>query len=292
MRWFGDSAVEVAGGPVHARFAPARGGKIVSLVDASGREWLAQPHPPLAPLGSTGFVDGDMCGWDECAPTIDACSITGGAPAAVPDHGEAWSAEWQDFGDGWFGYAGRALPYVFARAIVATAAGLRLRYRVEVARSMPFLWAAHPQFAAPPGTRVLLPSSVESVTGTYGVVGDHVWGADLARVDGLPVGGARKVWLRAEDRVGWAALERPDGARLRLSWDPSLVPYLGLWFDHCAFSREPVVAVEPATGWRDRLDLAAAGGAVSWATPEAPLEWWIDVEVVDGVRRTVGECSP
>jgi hypothetical protein len=82
------------------------------------------------------------------------------------------------------------------------------------------------------------------------------------------------------------------GTRLRLSWDPFLVPYLGLWFDHCAFSREPVVAVEPATGWRDRLDLAAADGTVSWATPEAPLEWWIDVEVVDGVRRTVGECSP
>jgi hypothetical protein len=286
MPWFGDPAVEVSGGPVRARFVPSRGGKIVSLVDASGREWLAQPRPPLPPLGSTGFVDGDMCGWDECAPTIDACSIelpSAGTPTVVPDHGEAWPVGWQDAGDGWFGYAGRALPYVFARTIVATTTGLRLRYRVEARSAMPFLWAAHPQFTAPTGTRVLLPPEIESVTGTYGLTGDHGWDADLARVDTLPVGGARKVWLRAGDRAAWAALVRPDGTRLRLSWDPALVPYLALWFDHGAFAREPVVALEPATGRQDRLDRAATDGTVSWVTPERALEWWIDVEVAEPV---------
>jgi hypothetical protein len=283
--WNGAAGHEVSGGSLRARFVPARGGKIVSLLDAAGREWLAQPRTPPEPLGSTAFVDGDMCGWDECAPTIDACTAPAGP---LPDHGEAWSAAWRDFGDGWFGYPGRAAPYVFARAIVATATGLRLRYRVEAPRPMPFLWAAHPQFAAPPGTRVLLPPTVRSVTGTYGVTGDLAWGDGLARVDTLPPGGARKVWLPADVHVGWAALERPDGAVLRLSWDPALVPYLGLWFDHGAFAREPVLALEPATGRRDRLDHAVAAGHVRWVTPETPLGWWIDVEAAAG--RTVGEC--
>jgi hypothetical protein len=281
--WHGEPAVRVQGTGVAATFVPRRGGKIVSLCDTGGREWLVRPprSPPPPARPGAAFVEAEMCGWDECVPTINACRVN---RTILPDHGEAWTCAWDDQGGAWWGFEGTALGYRFARAIHPTPSGLRLSYRLEAtgARPVPAFWAAHPQFAAPPGTRVVLPAHVERVIAVYGARGEMKWNPEVARVDTLAPGGARKMWLDRGDRADWAALQTPNGARLRLSWDAALVPYLGLWFDREAFAPEPVVALEPATGWYDALDYALANRAVVHVSEGAPLRWWVDVVATEG----------
>lgn len=125
---------------------PVRGGKIASIRHR-GREWLTQPQKPLLPLDRLPefLVDGDMFGWDECAPTIDDCEVLG---RRLPLHGDAWDQGWSDEGDGWLAVHGRSFDYRLCRRLTIRPDGFRLDYRVTAAERMPFLWAAHPQFAA------------------------------------------------------------------------------------------------------------------------------------------------
>ncbi|WP_146192463.1 hypothetical protein [Cellulomonas sp. WB94] len=188
--WRDEPAHRVVGGTgLTALVVPGRGGKIASLRDGTGREWLAQPGPTLpAPArGPVSFVDAEMCGWDECAPTVDADTLDG---TPLADHGEAWTTPWTSRAAGAWGYDGRSLPYRFSRRIEPTGTGLDLVYTAEATAGgpVPFQWAAHPQFVAPPGSRVVLPPQVLHVDGIYGVDGRQPWTDELARVDALPDG--------------------------------------------------------------------------------------------------------
>ena len=280
--WRGEPAERVVGGAgLKAVVVPGRGAKIASLVDGDGREWLAQPAPILPRPASPGvaFVDADMCGWDECVPTVDADTV---GDVALPDHGEAWTAPWSPREDGAWGFDGRALPYRFSRAVEGTGTGLRLTYEVVGTgeEAGPLLWAAHPQFAAGPGSRIVLPPEVHQVAGVYGVPARAAWTPDLASVDALPDGAALKFWVDRENPASWAGLAAADGSMLRLSWDLSLVPYLALWVDAAMFSRERVVALEPSTGSGEALSRAAQDGSCLWLEPGVPVTWWIGVDVV------------
>ena len=279
--WHDEPAQRIVGGTgLTALVVPDRGAKIASLRDGTGREWLAQPGPTLpAPArGPVSFVDAEMCGWDECAPTVDADVLDG---TALADHGEAWTTPWTALTPGTWGCDGRSLPYRLSRRVEPTAAGLELVYTAEALANtpVPFQWAAHPQFAAPPGSRVVLPPEVLHVDGIYGFDGRPPWTDELARVDAVPDGGALKYWVDPEQAVSWAGLLTADGTMLRLSWDPALVPYLALWVDAGLHSRERVVALEPSTGSREALSRSRADGRCQWLQPGLPVTWSVRVEV-------------
>ena len=219
-----------------------------------------------------------MCGWDECAPTVDADLLDG---TALADHGEAWTTPWTPHAAGAWGYDGRSLPYRFTRRVEPTSSGLELVYTAEAVADtpVPFQWAAHPQFVAPPGSRVALPPQVRHVDGIYGVDGRQPWTDELSRVDSLADGEALKYWVDPEQPVAWAGLLMSDGAMLRMSWDPTLVPYLALWVDAGLHSRERVAALEPSTGSREALSGSRADGRCQWLQPGSPATWSVHVEV-------------
>jgi hypothetical protein len=50
-----------------------------------------------------------------------------------------------------------------------------------------------------------------------------------------------------------------------------------VWLDNAQFSREPVAALEPATGFYDNLERAAAAGRVTRIAPGEPLAWTLEV---------------
>ena len=122
--------------------APERGGKITSLLDASGREWLASGE--LARQSPTGldFVAAEMFGWDECAPSIDPGSLDG---VSFSDHGDLWDRPWQLLDDAGvldLQVDGLDYPYRLRRTIAPTQTGFVLDYQVVnldvVARPMRF----------------------------------------------------------------------------------------------------------------------------------------------------------
>lgn len=256
-----------------AEVDPGRGAKITSLREPDGTEWLAQSAARGTPRG-LAFLDAEMAGWDECAPTIVACRVL---DREVPDHGDLWDTPFEEV-DGALHAVGTSLEYCFARRISPTRDGLRIDYRAEALdRPVPFLWAAHPQFAAPPGTRVELNESVTSVVDVLDP-GSAVqpWSTELATIDTLADGTCRKVYVDPAKPVDSARLVRADGRGLTLRWSAA-APYLGLWFDNREYARQPVIALEPATAFYDSLATAIGLGRAPMLEPGHPLHWWVEV---------------
>ena len=253
---------------VRTAVLPHLGAKIVSLFDKrSRREWLVGPGSrPLQkiPYGAD-FVEQDMSGWDEMFPTIVACAYP--APgenlgAVLPDHGEVWTLPWT------FEFSppdalrctvsGAALPYRLTRTLTFSSPDqVMLHYELENIgpERMPFLWAAHPQFAGGGDAQIVLPAQVKKVCNT--LPAEWGWGEPERRFDwpeAVGVDGrkvridqigpaslhqARKFFALPEQTVGWAGLiRRPADDWLRLDWDPNQVPYLGLWIDEGRISQE------------------------------------------------------
>jgi hypothetical protein len=252
-----------------------RGGKIASLRDADGTEWLTQSTLRTQPPPGTTFAEAEMAGWDECAPSVTAC-VVGRVP--IPDHGDAWDAAWEVRGSA-LRHAGTSLPYELERTIAPTpSGGLRLKYKAttDVAR-VPFMWVSHPQFEAAPGTRVEFQDPPRRVVD---VLADgwpsQDWSPALGYIDQISIGGCRKLYVQPEERLASVDLVRPDGNRLRMTLSPA-IPYLGLWFDHGAWAPTPVICIEPAIAYADSLARAVELGTAPVLTPATPLEWWLEL---------------
>lgn len=250
-----------------------RGARIVSLRDES-REWLLQTEPQSEreARARVAFVDSAMAGWDECAPTVDACFAD---DRAIPDHGDLWNARFQREGD-LLRYRGHG--YVFERWALRSGSALRLTYRVRASRVMPFLWTAHPLFVAPSGSHVILPDGIRTVLDvTSGKPEERRWSPALGEIDSVPPGSFRKLYVDPSLSAQSAQIQHPDGASLTLRWSPR-VKYLGLWFDHSAFARAPVIAIEPSTGFHDSLERAIDNQKFMVLSPARADEWWLEIE--------------
>jgi galactose mutarotase-like enzyme len=290
---------------------PGMGAKIVSLFDKrANREWLLPPinrgFTPVA-YGAT-FIAQDMSGWDEMFPTIDACQypVDGSyKDALLPDHGEVWAPPWQidnvTNDSISLSTTGRALPYRLTRtAQMLSAQHLRLAFEAVNTGTEPFvaLWAAHPQFTVDEETQIKLPASVEqvfkvyledegSVSQTYPWPGAQLQNGHLLKLDRIgpaDLHSCRKFYLLPEQTVSWAALQQGDGGDwIRLSWEPADVPYLGIWVDEGTYNAAPTAALEPATGYYDKLDRAWQNNHVIHFQPNEPIRWFLDIEVGTGM---------
>lgn len=297
---------------------PDLGAKLASLVDKrSGLEWLVGPadRPVKKITYGASFTEQDMSGWDEMFPTIVACNYPGpgersGAP--LPDHGEVWALPWtvSQASDGklTLSVEGYALPYCLTRTAQYTAPDvLQLDYQlVNLGQEkMPYIWAAHPQFACGLEAEVVLPPHITEVCNT--IPNSWGWGEPETRfgwpaaigVDGESVRidrvgppslhQARKFFLTPDMRAGWAGLiRRPSRDWLRLEWDPNLVPYLGLWVDEGVLNPESVAAPEPTTGYYDSLAVAWSKKQVTVIEPRAVITWRINVRVGTGEQPFPG----
>lgn len=274
----GEHRLTLVGDGLDAVVLPTRGAKIISLRDARGVEWLAQPDRPIGAPARPGddFLSAEMAGWDECAPTIVACEVDG---IPLADHGELWTMDFTGAGATVSAHD-PTLGYDFRRTIRPVVGGLVFDYEVTGgSRSFPFLWAAHPQFRAPAGTRIELPTSVTTV---IDVMDDGLpelpWSDQLASIDTIPDGGYRKLYPHPEHGVSSARLVHPDGAALEMEWT-SACPYVGLWFDKFAFRSEAVIAIEPSTAYFDSLTTAVALGRASGVESAGSLAWTVTVRV-------------
>ena len=262
--------VELAAGELRLAIDPGDGGRITSLV-AAGREWLA-PAPRRRP--SESFVAAGTGGWDECLPTVAACTLDG---VALPDHGEAWRRPWRVHSVGAtaaaMSVALDCLPLHLHRVIALARGRARIDWRLTTTSEVPIpvLWAAHPLFAAPAGTRI------EVAAGSL-----RAESPDPGRLVRVPAGidefGPGRHLKAFATGLDHAAVAVPGGARLRLSWHARLLPHLGLYWDRDCYTTQPVVAVEPSTGASDSA--AAVRDALPTVTATAPLAWWLEARAV------------
>ena len=277
-------SVFVGGPGLRCEVQPDRGARIVSLQGEGGWEWLAASE--RTPSTGTGlpFVRPGMGGWDEVAPTVQAdqdAEAPAGTP--LPDHGDVWNIPWRvdraGPGELAVSVALPSMPVALSRTITATGQGLRFHYRAtSTSRApLPLLWCAHPQFAAGPGVDVALESGgvriAPELTEMYPGEGKDFDFAARPRHATMPAGTSLKAFIAPETRADAAVLSLPTGRSLRLDWDSTQLPYLGLFWDNGEFAAEPVLAVEPSTGWGERLSAAARQQRVLAVSQGQHLEW-------------------
>ncbi|RFA16905.1 hypothetical protein B7R22_02215 [Subtercola boreus] len=285
-----------------------RGARIVSLRSgvSGGREteWLApstdQWPPPTDREGRPVFARPGMGGWDEAFPTVSASVLADGTSLA--DHGEAWSRSWMLGGtsDGpptnsvTTSVRLTTMPLTVTRNITPTADGIRLGYRATTnsTEPLPFLWSAHPQFAAEPGTTVQLlassahqpqptsqPGSAPGLVEEYPKPGTRhdfsLAGSDVLEL--LRPGTSLKVFVDPHLDVAVALLRKHDGSALRLAWHSETRLYLGLFWDRAEFAEDPIIALEPSTGFGDSAGAAERSGRIATISASSPLEWHLDL---------------
>src|ERR1700676_192869 len=281
--------VVIQAGSCSVKVLPQFGGKVASI-RFNGHELLQPPLAPIEPRTSTmPFGAGDASGWDECLPSVAACTVsTAKGPAHIPDHGDLWRLPWQEIHPktGAASIHLRAacfsLPLGLERnlSLYETAMGCRLSVDYKLTNTgdfpAPWSWAAHPLFLAAPGDRIILPPSIKllRVEGSggnrLGRTGDTVsWPmaalaaggkSDLAVAQAPDSAIGDKLFAGPLDfQENWCALERPSaGVRIRFTFDPAENPYLGLWICYGGWPDRPgpiqtCVALEPATAPVDSL---------------------------------------
>jgi len=303
--------VVIQAGECSVTILPLLGGKIASIV-AKGHELLQAPLAPYAPRTQTmDFIESDASGWDECLPSVVACTVqTAAGPASIPDHGDLWRVPWQLVTCSAFCATFRAqcfsLPLELQRTttLFATHQGWSLRADYTVTNTgthpVPWFWAAHPSFAAEPGDVIFLPDSIRRLRLTVsnrnrlGLAGTQVAWPVAALADGgqtdLSLAEPPESAIGEKlftDHLGpeenWCMLERPRiGLRIRVRFSPAATPYLGLWICHggwpdWAGPRQACVTFEPTTAPIDSLaDIA------DWSPELAPgqsVSWPMIVEI-------------
>jgi galactose mutarotase-like enzyme len=288
-----------------ATLLPALGGKIASL-QKSGIELLQQPlRPYTARTPTMGFEESDASGFDECLPSVAACTIdTPTGAAHIPDHGEFWrlpcTVEAATSNQVKLLAMGSVLPLRLERTVLLDGDTLRIDYRLENvgAANVPYAWSAHPLFRVDPGDVVTLPPSVQQVTvegsarSRLGASGStHRWPiASLAEGSSasLDIAGrpdeeiGDKLYAQAPPE-GWCVLDRKQaGLRVRVDFDPTLSPWLGLWLCYGGWpegqvNRQNCVAIEPCTAPIDSLEAALKSGSANWLTPGQSVSWWMTI---------------
>jgi galactose mutarotase-like enzyme len=261
----GKENVVIRAGDCAVTLLPEFGGKIASIRWRE-RELLQEPLLPVAPRTRTMTFDAsDASGWDECLPSVAACTITTeGGIASIPDHGDLWREPWSVVTEQEAkpGSENRSvtlrgecfsLPLCLERTTTLTeiAGGWRLSLDYTLTNrgriAVPWAWAAHALFAVEEGDSIELPDSIVElhVEGSGGGRlnrndGPVAWPmaqlakggkTNLSRVHGASSNIGDKLFagpLRTEEN--WCILHRPKaGIRIRITFDTKTAPYLGLW---------------------------------------------------------------
>lgn len=264
---------------LEVKILPAFGGKITSIRSKqSGEEFIL---PPLASYRRasphSNFDQSDGGGFDECLPSVACCEAIMGE-TAVPDHGDLWRVNWQvdSLDQGIVLHAdSTSRPLRLMRQAKLAGSSLVLDYSLfNLSNSAAtWLWSAHPLLRVEEGDLVVLPNEIKKVVVEYCSTDQFQqrsyieWPlartqsgtvVDLSRVEAIDGVTAYKLFAQM-GKAGWASLyRRRTGQGLVFRFDPSELPFLGLWICSGAWpqygdKKQYTVALEPTTADFDSL---------------------------------------
>lgn len=263
------------GAPAPFRIDLEHGGRWTSL-HLGGREWLWR-RPDSARAGvapGDRFVDAG--GIEECVPTV----------RGMPDHGAAWSRQWQRVGDE---DVVDCAYFVLRRRIRAQADGVIATYRLAAEPGYRFVWAAHALLDLGVGARIQLTEGAEvRLYREAGPLIDLAWPAGAEYVVGAwpSPGGLPLSELGPDDGTAVGAtvvdageVDIVDGDRcltMRVDADLDIPVSVSIWRNLGGFpAGTPYrsVGVEPMLG--RVFDLATAGDGDAVVVPGSGEVDWI-----------------
>lgn len=295
---------------LQVHISPAFGGKITSLRSVrTGEEFLLPPLKSYQRVSASAkFSEGDGGGFDECLPSVAACESVAGEPA-VPDHGDLWRLMWHVHSEHTpvlLHADAVTRPLRLTRQAKLEGPSLILEYELINLSDVPatWLWSAHPLLRVDMGDRIVLPGKVEellveySATDLFASTSSVTWpvarstsglSVDLSKVGAKDGVTAYKFFARM-DKSGWAALYRKRlGQGLVLRFDPSIVPFVGLWICSGAWpaagaEKQYTVALEPTTSNTDSLVSAEHNGTACSLPGRGLRRWRLEIEMLGASR--------
>lgn len=270
-------SVELRGGNARVVLIPALGGKISELWFGD-RQWLWHNGqlPFRAPVAGASYVlTADSGGFDECFPTVGACTlpslVRGAGGRGLPDHGELWSQQpaleltTGDAGHrAHLTWQGERLPYRFERSLVVTPQGdVRCEYAATNLgeQKFPFIWSAHPLLPLSRETHVELPEAARvRVWAQHGIDlggagAEHRWPRLRSGGQLLDLSAPARSWRRpfacklfVDLTPGEQTVRVREGDDvLTARFDTAEVPQLALWINRGGWNPLPRTSWLP---WR------------------------------------------
>jgi galactose mutarotase-like enzyme len=274
-----ESALILENEAIRAVVLPLHGGKVTSLYSKKKEFELLFQNPkgsysaaePYAP-----FEEYEACGFDDAFPTIDACEMqVGDRMVAYPDHGEIWSApfDFQVRGDRVLtSWSSSILPYAYFKEFSLEQNCLKVSYRItNTGRdSFPYLWAFHCLVNYRSDMRLLYPEGVTELVNAFDSEKLDAEGTayrfpkdrlrDGSRRDFTAVPPAlppseEKFYVKGKVGQGRCGYFYPaENVTAQIEFDPEKLPYLGFWCTAGGYRGDYNCALEPASGYYDRVD--------------------------------------
>ncbi len=288
---------------------PQVGGKLASLVHLPLDQEFIWRNPRRRfrlPRYGDLYERYDISGFDECFPNIGV-----GYYPEYPwqgihlvDHGELWCSPWAwEMVEGALHLRtfGTHFPYRFDKWLRRSGGGIRIDYQVTNHAAYPFkcMWSAHPLFRAVPNMRILLPQSeglrVRVDASMHGRLGplctEHSWPfttdsqgqtVDLSLVKSPEARFGDKLYTTRLSEGLCALFDPASETYVGFTFSPDEVPYVGLWINQGAWPQdnEPCfnVALEPCTGYPDRLDIAIQREECRTIPAHGTLRWHLKLQ--------------
>jgi len=269
---------------------PADGGRIKSLTYA-GRDLLTrEPADFKAPTEDYGLYETrPVYGYDDCFPSVEPC-VYPGRNINIPDHGELCWLPWQVEKDGnnlVCSTKSSLLPVTFTRRLDFNENSLSWHFDInnEGDRELPLLHVMHGLMPLNDISAIELPDCRQ------------VWdesNRDLANVDSGSVGkyllglqppSVRMLFLY-QIEAGKIKLHFRKGPELRVEFDKSLFPTLGIWWNNSAYPdedgcRRTECAFEPIPGPDSNLADCHKKGEFLLVEPGRSLKWSVKWSILE-----------
>lgn len=247
-------------GKLRAIYLPGYGGKLVSLKDFEGREWLAQDKNTkyIPPRLGNSYVDCEVSGADEMFPTIDPCYWKG---REYPCHGEVCRVGhslkvYEEYLE--MEYSSLALGYCYKKAISEGNDGeIVVNYIIKNTgkEDMPSFWALHMMFAAFEGGEIFVDSDTENTaeimfdaTQKYGRRGDVIAVSKEHLTSKVLNEETYKFYYLARLKKGICGyFDNVAKKGIALEFDSKKIPFLGIWMNNGGFKGIHSATIEPCT---------------------------------------------
>lgn len=302
---------------VIAVFVPELGSKMASLVSKkTGREFFYQTRWEefKKPLYADNFESYDLSGFDEMFPTVDECTYPDypWKGTVLPDHGEVWALPWEyAIGDGWvdFWVYGVRMPYKLSKRIFfAKQDVVRIEYKLDnlSCLDMKYIWCAHMLKACSINTQIILPKCVDKIIttkpfsdrlGDFGTI--HTWPVttdmdgrlyEMNTIKSRETGKCEKFFAYDALTEGWCAIQHKDTNEvLGLSFPVAKIPYLGIWISEGGLDGHYHLALEPASGCFDGVDIATQWNRISQIKAKTTEQWHLNISVAQ--KDTINSIS-
>lgn len=290
---------------------PEIGGKIIKLENKfSGSNLLLTPgQNPVSyekAFYGADYSKFDPSGFDECLPTISACSFEVNEKNFIyPDHGELWSREWKyklTEDEIVLEIPGVAFHYKFEKRIRLDGEKIIISYLINnySEDTFYFLWAAHPLLAVEPEDRIIFPDSVQKMFLNWSSddkIGSHAdllnWPCltgskrkDFSIVQKINYDKAVKLFTEKLEEGKASVLFKATGEELVFKFDVNKIPYMGLWLCYGGWPVDSekkylTVAIEPSIGRPDSLAEAISRNEAGVVQGKSQMSWELILELIN-----------